>query len=67
MNKTELRLYQQRRMTELHGKKYARKRLRAESGNLGLTKEDAERVIVAKLQKEKEVEKKRVDAQFMKF
>jgi hypothetical protein len=67
MNKTKLRMYQQRRMTKLHDKKYARKRLRAESENLRLTKEDAKRVIVAKLQKEKKVKKKRVDAQFMKF
>jgi hypothetical protein len=34
---------------------------------LGLTKEDAEQAIIAKLQKEKDDEKKRVDAQFMKF
>jgi uncharacterized protein (UPF0128 family) len=44
-------------MTILHDKKYARKRLRAESENLRLTKKDAKRVIVAKLQKEKKMKK----------
>jgi hypothetical protein len=34
---------------------------------LGLTKEDAEQAIAAKLQKEKDDEKKRVDAQFMRI
>jgi hypothetical protein len=58
MNKTKLRMYQQRRMTKLHDKKHAHKRLRAESENLRLTKEDAKRVIIAKFQKEKKVKKK---------
>jgi hypothetical protein len=34
---------------------------------LKLIKENAKQVIIAKLQKEKDDEKKRVDAQFMKF
>ncbi len=51
-------MYQQRRMTKLHDKKHAHKRLRAESENLRLTKEDAKRVIIAKFQKEKKVKKK---------
>ncbi len=51
----ELNMWRQRSLTELHDKKYARKRLRGESGNLGLTREDAERAIAAKLQKEKEM------------
>jgi hypothetical protein len=34
---------------------------------LRLTKENAKQVIIAKLQKEKDDEKKQVDAQFMKF
>ncbi len=38
-----------------------------ETDNLRLTKENAKQVILAKLQKEKDDEKKRVDAQFMKF
>ncbi len=38
-----------------------------ETDNLRLTKENAKQAILAKLQKEKDDEKKRVDAQFMKF
>jgi hypothetical protein len=34
---------------------------------LRLTKENAEQVIIAKLQKEKDDEKKRIDAQFMRI
>jgi hypothetical protein len=64
---TELQMWQATRQKELNRKKFSRKRLRPETGNLGLTKEDAEQAIIAKLQKEKDDEKKRVDAQFMKF
>jgi hypothetical protein len=64
---TKLQMWQATRQKELNRKKFSRKRLRSETGNLGLTKEDAEQVIIAKLQKEKDDEKKRVDAQFMKF
>jgi hypothetical protein len=41
--------------------------LERKSDNLRLTKEDAEQAIIAKLQKEKDDEKKRVDAQFMRI
>jgi hypothetical protein len=67
VDKTELHMYRQRRAKELNNKTLSRKRLRASSGNLGLTKENADQVIAAKLQKEREMKKKRVDAQFMKF
>ncbi len=51
----------------MHEKKFARKRLRAESNNLGLTKEDAKQALINKLAKEKALNKKRSDAQFMKM
>jgi hypothetical protein len=59
---TELQMWQTTRQKELNRKKFSRKRLRLETGNLGLTKENAEQAIAAKLQKEKDDEKKRVDA-----
>jgi hypothetical protein len=67
VEKTELTIYRQNRLKELQGKKHARKRLRPQSGNLGLTKEDAEQAIATKLQKEQEMEKKRANANFMKM
>ncbi len=67
VDKTKLKMLRQRRMKKLHDKKYARKRLRAQSDNLRLIKKNAKLTIIAKLQKEKKTEIKRVDAQFMKF
>ncbi len=64
---TKLQMWQTTRQKELNRKKFFRKRLRSETGNLRLTKENAKQVIIAKLQKEKDDEIKRVDAQFMKF
>ncbi len=60
-------MWQTTRQKELNRKKFSRKRLRSETDNLGLTKKDAEQAIIAKLQKEKDDEKKRVDAQFMRI
>jgi hypothetical protein len=59
---TELQIWQTTRQEKLNRKKFFRKRLRFETDNLGLTKENAKQAIVAKLQKEKDDEKKRIDA-----
>ncbi len=64
---TKLQMWQTTRQKELNRKKFFRKRLRFETDNLRLIKENAKQIILAKLQKEKDDEKKRVDAQFMKF
>ncbi len=64
---TELQMWQTTRQKELNRKKFSRKRLRFETDNLRLTKKDAKQAIVAKLQKEKDDEKKRIDAQFMRI
>ncbi len=64
---TKLQMWQTTRQKELNRKKFFRKRLRFETDNLRLIKENAKQVIIAKLQKEKDNEKKRIDAQFMKF
>ncbi len=64
---TELQMWQTTRQKELNRKKFSRKRLRSETDNLRLTKENAKQAIVAKLQKEKDDEKKRIDAQFMRI
>ncbi len=64
---TKLQMWQTIRQKKLNRKKFFRKRLRFETDNLRLIKKNAKQVIIAKLQKEKDDEKKRVDAQFMKF
>ncbi len=65
--KTKLQMWQTIRQEELNRKKFFRKRLRFETDNLRLIKENAKQIIIAKLQKKKNDEKKRIDAQFMKF
>ena len=67
LRESELTMWQNRRQNELHEKRYARKRLRAESSNLRLTKEDAKLVLINKLAKEKTIDEKRVNAQYMKM
>ena len=67
LKETELKMWQQTRMQQLNSRKFSRKRLRPESGKLGLTKEDAEHALTMKLQHEKKAEKKRVDNKFMKI
>ncbi len=64
---TKLQMWQRTRQKELNRKKFSRKRLRPETDNLKLTKENAKQAIAAKLQKEKDDEKKRIDAQFMRI
>jgi hypothetical protein len=64
---TKLQMWQTTRQKKLNRKKFFRKRLRFETDNLRLIKENAKRVIIAKLQKEKSDEKKRIDDQFMKI
>jgi hypothetical protein len=79
---TKLQMWQTTRQKKLNRKKFSRKRLRfetdnltlreceacwLETDNLRLTKENAKQVIIAKLQKEKDDEKKRIDAQFMRI
>ncbi len=64
---TKLQMWQTTRQKELNRKKFFRKRLRFETDNLRLTKKNAKQAIVAKLQKEKDDEKKRIDAQFMRI
>jgi hypothetical protein len=59
---TKLQMWQTTRQKKLNKKKFSRKRLRFETDNLRLTKENAKQAIVAKLQKEKNDEKKRIDA-----
>jgi hypothetical protein len=67
LKESELCMWRDQQMRDHHGKKYARKRLRAETGNLGLIKEDAERALTAKFEKEQAIEKKRTESQFMKL
>jgi hypothetical protein len=67
VDKTKLHMYRQRRAKELNNKTFFRKRLRASSNNLKLTKKNANQVIIAKLQKNREIKKKWTDVQFMKF
>lgn len=63
---SELQMWHDKRLQELHGKRINRKRLRPQEG-LGLTKEDAMKEIAAKLRKEEALEKKRVENNFMKM
>ena len=64
----ELQMWHERRTHELQAKKNTRKRLKPDqSGRLGLTKEDADIALAAKLQKKAELEKKRADRNFMKM
>lgn len=67
LRETKLTMWQSRRQQELHEKKFARKRLRAKSGNLELIKEDAKQALINKLAKDKAMNKKRADAHFMKL
>jgi hypothetical protein len=55
-------MWQATRNKELINKKLSRKRLRANTGALGLTKEDAEQAMIIKLQNEKDLEKKKANA-----
>ncbi len=64
---TKLQMWQTTKQKKLNRKKFFRKRLRFETDNLKLTKKNAKQAIVAKLQKEKNDEKKRIDAQFMRI
>ena len=43
-----LTMWQKTRMQQLHGRKLSRKRLKPETGKLGLTKEDADEAIAIK-------------------
>lgn len=65
LKEAELKMWREKRARELQRKKISRKRLRSETGGLGLTKEDAVNALLAKMQKENEAEKKRVDAMRM--
>jgi hypothetical protein len=65
--KTKLQMWQTTRQKKLNRTKFFRKHLRFETDNLKLIKKNAKQVIVAKLQKEKNNEKKRIDAQFMRI
>ncbi len=67
MRESELKMWQNRRQTELHDKKFVRKRLRAESDNLRLIKEDAKLILINKFAKEKTIDEKRANAQYMKI
>ncbi len=52
---------------ELNRKTFFRKSLRFEIDNLKLIKKNAKQIVIAKLQKEKNDDKKRVDAQFIRI
>ncbi len=67
IKETKLQMWQTTRQKELNRKKFFRKRLRFETNNLRLIKKNAKQAIFAKLQKEKDDEKKRIDAQFMRI
>ena len=60
-------MWQKKRINELHGRRINRKRLRPQSGGLGLTRENALAEIALKQQKKEEAEKKRVENNFMKM
>jgi hypothetical protein len=62
VKETKLQMWQTTRQKKLNRKKFSRKRLRFETDNVRLIKENAKQVIIEKLQKEKDNEKKRVDA-----
>jgi hypothetical protein len=79
---TKLQMWQTTKQKKLNRKKFFRKRLRFETNNLTLReceacwfetdnlkliKKNAKQIIIAKLQKKKDDEKKRVDAQFMRI
>ncbi len=51
----------------MNKKKSSRKRLYSETNDLRLTKEDAKRAIVAKFQKEQNIEQKKINVNFMKM
>ena len=68
LQERELHMWHARRNHELQAKKFNRKRLRpAQSGRLGLTKEDADIALAAKVQKEIEAEKKQIQRNFMRM
>ncbi len=67
VKEVELQMWRTTREKELNKKKFSRKRLYPETGDLGLTKEDAERAIAAKFQKEQDIEQKKINANFMKM
>ena len=70
LTKFELSLHHERRSNELLQRATSRKRLRpnySTDGGLGLTKEDAQRAIVERQQKDEQIEKKREHNNFMRI
>ena len=67
LNEGELQMWQSKRTEELHGKRMNRKRLKPQTGDLGLSKEDALAELASRAQKEEAAEKKRVENNFMKI
>jgi hypothetical protein len=57
VKETELNMWRATRDKELNKRKYSRKRLRPQTGNMRLTMKDANLAIAAKLQKEHDMEK----------
>ena len=63
----ELSLFQKRRQEDLTVQKTSRKRLKPTSGGMGITKEDALKIIAEKRQKEDAMEKKREHNNYMRL
>lgn len=60
-------MWHEKRARELNRKKTSRKRLKSTADEMRLIKEDAMLVMITKLNKEKETERKRVEGNFMKM
>ena len=67
LDQGELKMWQNKRISELHEKKINRKRLKPKSVGLGLSKEDALAELAARARREEEAEKKKVENNFMKM
>ena len=64
---TELEMHRESRRSQLNNRRMSRKRLRPETGRLGITAEDAKQAIAIRLQQDQEAEEKRANNSFMKL
>ncbi len=67
VKETKLNMWRTTREKELNRKKFSRRRVQLVTGDLGLTKEDADRVIAAKFQKKQNMKQKKINVNFMKM
>jgi hypothetical protein len=67
LKQTKLTMWYERRNHELHRKQFSRKRLKIVESRLRLIKEDADLIMITKLNKKKKTKLKRVETNFMRI